>query len=128
MQTAAIAGVLNKYAFPIGTIRRHDGQFRWQLARAVPVHDERGELAYWFGSITDIQQRVEIEHALKEADACKDQFLATLRHELRNPLSPISNALQLWPHVAHDSAELDYPLGFIRRTDCGGVADQAFSI
>ena len=43
---------------------------------------------------------------LRESDRRKDQFLATLAHELRNPLAPISNALQLWPRVEHDRDEM----------------------
>ena len=35
------------------------------------------------------------EHALREADRRKDEFLATLAHELRNPLAPIRNGLQI---------------------------------
>ncbi len=47
------------------------------------------------------------ERALQEADRRKDQFLATLAHELRNPLAPISYALQVWPVVAKDPARAD---------------------
>src|ERR1044072_5166547 len=43
----------------------------------------------------DITTRREMEAALKEADRRKDEFLATLAHELRNPLAPIRNALHL---------------------------------
>jgi PAS domain S-box-containing protein len=87
-------------------LRRNDGQMRWHLARAVPVRDEQGNITCWFGTSTDIQDRIETEQALKEADVRKNEFLATLAHELRNPLSPISNALQLWPYVAGDAAEM----------------------
>lgn len=45
--------------------------------------------------------------ALRESDRRKDQFLATLAHELRNPLAPLSNALQIWPMVEDDHAELE---------------------
>ena len=43
----------------------------------------------------DITEGVKAETALREADRRKDEFLATLAHELRNPLAPISNALAL---------------------------------
>ena len=44
---------------------------------------------------SDITQRKQVEQALREADARKDEFLATLAHELRNPLAPISNGLAI---------------------------------
>ena len=43
----------------------------------------------------EIARRERVEHVLKEADQRKDQFLAMLAHELRNPLAPISNAVQI---------------------------------
>ena len=96
-------------------LRRHDGQMRWHLARAVPVRDARGDIDCWFGTSTDIQDRIEIEQTLKDADLRKNQFLATLAHELRNPLSPISNSLQLWPHVENDKAALEQVRTVIER-------------
>lgn len=47
------------------------------------------------GSVRDITERKQMELELKEADRRKDEFLATLAHELRNPLAPIRNALQI---------------------------------
>ncbi|MCC7083920.1 MAG: response regulator [Pirellulales bacterium] len=89
------------------TLRRRDGEMRWHLVRAVPIWDEQGKVAEWFGTRTDIQDRIVAEQVLKEADASKNQFLAILAHELRNPLSPISNALQLWPFVDDDKEKLE---------------------
>ena len=51
-------------------------------------------------------ERVQADH-LREADRRKDEFLAILAHELRNPLAPISNGLQVWPLVRDDADELD---------------------
>ena len=45
--------------------------------------------------------------ALVHGDRRKDEFLAMLAHELRNPLSPLSNSLQLWPFVKDDPAEME---------------------
>jgi signal transduction histidine kinase/CheY-like chemotaxis protein len=53
----------------------------------------------------EICERTRAEEQLREADRRKDEFLATLAHELRNPLAPLSNALQLWSYVEHDAAE-----------------------
>lgn len=56
----------------------------------------------------DRQQQLEKQHELlADGDRRKDEFLATLAHELRNPLTPISNALQLWPLIEEDRAEMD---------------------
>ncbi len=44
---------------------------------------------------------------MREADRRKDAFLATLAHELRNPLAPISNGLQAWPSVEGDPARME---------------------
>ncbi len=88
-------------------LRRHDGAMRWHLSRAVPVRNEHGEVVRWFGTNTDVTERLEMEQALREADHRKDEFLATLAHELRNPIAPISNALQVWPMVENDPAEVE---------------------
>ena len=61
---------------------------------------------------TILSERAE---ALQEADRQKDQFLATLAHELRNPLAPISNALQLWPLVEKDPSQLEELRGLMDR-------------
>ena len=53
------------------------------------------------------QQMLRQAEALQEADRRKDEFLATLAHELRNPLSPLSNALQLWPMIENDKDEME---------------------
>ena len=59
------------------------------------VRDGGGRPAYLVGACTDITERKRAEEALREADRRKDEFLATLAHELRNPLAPIRNALHL---------------------------------
>ncbi|HEX6202987.1 MAG TPA: PAS domain S-box protein [Thermoanaerobaculia bacterium] len=76
-------------------LRRFDGAWRWFLSRALPIEDETGAVTLWFGTNTDITERMEMEAALREADRRKDEFLATLAHELRNPLAPIASGLQL---------------------------------
>ncbi len=75
--------------------RRHDGEYRWFVTRAIPIRNAAGHIVEWYGSTTDIHDRKQAEQALHEADRRKDAFLATLAHELRNPLAPIGNALEL---------------------------------
>ena len=70
-------------------LRGRDGNYRWFLSRAIPIHDDHGKVARWFGSNTDVTDQRNAEEALRDADRRKDQFLAMLGHELRNPLTPI---------------------------------------
>jgi PAS domain S-box-containing protein len=69
---------------------RKDGSRWWGLFAAKLLNDG---MAVEF--VIDITERKEAEQALTNADRRKDEFLATLAHELRNPLAPISNAMQL---------------------------------
>ncbi|MBV9620718.1 MAG: hybrid sensor histidine kinase/response regulator, partial [Gammaproteobacteria bacterium] len=54
---------------------------------------------------SEVSERARIEHALKEADRHKDEFLAMLAHELRNPLAPIHNAVQLMRALPDSGAQ-----------------------
>lgn len=54
-----------------------------------------GKAPHVQGMARDVTERKQAELALKEADSKKDEFLAMLAHELRNPLAPIRNALQI---------------------------------
>jgi signal transduction histidine kinase len=59
------------------------------------VRDESGTITRWMGTCTDIHDQKLAEEALKQSSYHKDEFLAMLAHELRNPLAPISNATHL---------------------------------
>ena len=77
-------------------LRSADGHYRWFLGRAEPHRDENtGEILRWFGAAVDIHDRKMAEQAMEENDRRKDEFLATLAHELRNPLAPIRTGLAL---------------------------------
>ena len=75
--------------------RRADGVYHWHLSRAHTLRGASGEITMWIGSSTDIDRVKRTEQALHDADRKKDEFLAMLGHELRNPLAPILTALQL---------------------------------
>ncbi len=76
-------------------LRGVDGTYRWFLSRAKPIRDARGRVLRWFGTNTDVTEQRNLEQALKEAGQRKDEFLATLAHELRNPLAAINGAVQI---------------------------------
>jgi PAS domain S-box-containing protein len=76
-------------------LRGKDGSYRWFLSRALPIRDDAGKVTCWFGTNTDITEQRQLAEALQEADRRKDEFVATLAHELRNPLAPLRTGLVL---------------------------------
>jgi len=78
-------------------LRRYDGEMRWHLSRMLPVSDDQGQLVLWFGTNTEVTEQ-------REAARRKDEFLATLAHELRNPLAPLRTSLELMRVAPHDAA------------------------
>jgi len=83
-------------------VRRADGSSGWTLSRAVPMFDTAGEVYEWIGAASDITERKAAEEKLREADRRKDEFLAMLAHELRNPLAPIGAAAELLQRMKLD--------------------------
>lgn len=86
-------------------LRAADGAYRWFMVRAAPRCDDAGRIVRWAGSCTDIEELVRAESALKEVNRQKDEFLAMLAHELRNPLAPIRNSVYILRNTDRDSAE-----------------------
>jgi signal transduction histidine kinase len=78
--------------------------------RIEPV--ERRQVAVLFKDIT-LRKRAEQE--LKDADRRKDEFLATLAHELRNPLAPIRNGLEIMKLAAGDAAAVEQARAMMER-------------
>lgn len=79
-------------------MRAGDGTYLWFSGKAVPVFDVEGRIIKWYGATTEIHSLKEAEQTLKDAAEEKDRFIATLGHELRNPLSAISNSYQTLVH------------------------------
>jgi PAS domain S-box-containing protein len=95
-------------------VRGKDRTPRWFLCRALPVLDRNGRLVRWFGTCTDIEDQKQAEHQreqiltserrargdLMRAARIKDEFLATLSHELRTPMTAILG----WTRLLRDPA------------------------
>src|SRR5207244_4190138 len=86
---------------------RPDGTRRTALAHANPLHDATGKVKGAVNVLIDITDRKKAEEAVREADRRKTEFLATLAHELRNPLAPLRNSLQIMRVGRHDATALE---------------------
>jgi PAS domain S-box-containing protein len=78
-----------------GATPREQGVVRHWLTGFYPVRGEGGNVEAVGAWVTEITDRKRAEDALREADRHKDEFIALLAHELRNPLAPIRNAVQI---------------------------------
>jgi two-component system CheB/CheR fusion protein len=70
------------------------GKYVWHLGLAVPVRSDQ-TIVRWFGTSTDISSHKQYEHAMQETSRRKDEFLAMLGHELRNPLAACAGAVAM---------------------------------
>jgi PAS domain S-box-containing protein len=91
-------------------LRRHDGAYRWFMASGAPHVTPDGTFHGYSGTCVDIHERKGLEERLAErtralrlADRRKDEFLAMLAHDLRNPLGPITNAVATMKAMEGDS-------------------------
>ncbi|WP_437592841.1 hybrid sensor histidine kinase/response regulator [Sorangium sp. So ce1000] len=76
-------------------IRWRDGGYQWFKVRGRPIRDASGRIVRWFGIAINIHDLKTAEQALRDADRRKDEFLAMLAHELRNPLAPVRTAVAM---------------------------------
>ena len=83
---------------------RKDGTIGWVHVAANMLRDRNGRPTQSAAVAFDIDERKRAEEALHEADRAKDEFLATLAHELRNPLAPLRNAAELLRNPAAEPA------------------------
>jgi PAS domain S-box-containing protein len=95
--------------------RRHDGEYRWMRSDATPRFGDDGEFQGHVGATIDITERRSAEDALRVADRQKDEFLAMLAHELRNPLAPIRNASEVLALRYAGDPQAAVPIAMLRR-------------
>lgn len=79
---------------------------RWVHAVYTPTLDLEGRPDGWVAVVVDVTERKKIEQQLQEADRRKDEYLALLAHELRNPLAPICSSLSVLPLVRENPTEV----------------------
>jgi PAS domain S-box-containing protein len=94
---------------------RKDGSQFWASGVVTPLWDEHGKLRGYAKVMRDITARKRAETELAEANRRKDEFLAMLGHELRNPLAPIANGLHLLRQEQSVSPNGRHAIGTIDR-------------
>ena len=102
--------------------RHANGPWRWMEGRGRAVYDAQGTPVTLYGLGIDITDRKhsedqwqEISERLSQADKRKDEFLATLAHELRNPLAPMRNVVELLKLKTLDASQLRWTRGVLER-------------
>jgi two-component system CheB/CheR fusion protein len=92
-----------------------DGGTRWMLGKGKVQKDERGQSCRMIGVCMDVTTRKQAEQAILEANRRKDEFLAMVSHELRNPLAAIMSASAVLDEVAGRDPASAKACGTIRR-------------
>lgn len=88
--------------------RRHDGIYRWFLTRLQPIKGIDGQVEYWVGTSTDIDE-------LKQLQQQKDDFIGMASHELKSPLTSLSMSIQMLQKLTQtDISSADIPL-YVKR-------------
>jgi PAS domain S-box-containing protein len=117
-------------------LRRKDGAYRWFLTRAMPVTDERNQVLRWFGTNTDITERLETERGIaaneerlagllaserqartqaERAAQARDEVLAIVAHDLRNPMHTVMAAASMLA-LTEEEDRRQRQIGIIQRS------------
>jgi PAS domain S-box-containing protein len=89
----------------IETLMHDDGVAHHSLVSKFPIPGPDGKPALIGGIAIDVTDRLQAEQALKDADRKKDEFLAMLGHELRNPLAGILNGIDVLDQIEDPAGE-----------------------
>lgn len=95
-------------------LRNANGMYNWMRFVGEPRFEQE-KLAGFVGTAVDIQYHKDVEQQLRDVDRRKDEFLAVLGHELRNPLSPIRAAAEALRFVKSDDERLSWAREIITR-------------
>jgi signal transduction histidine kinase len=97
-----------------------EGSIHWIEARGKVLRDESGQPARMIGVCMDINERKQVEQSfamlyaqVREADRHKDEFLAMLAHELRNPMAPIRNGIDVLRFLPPNGEQAKQILGML---------------
>ena len=110
-------------------LRLASGEYRWMRSRAVPHRDAGGRVVRWYGTTEDVHDQkllqeqndrlLESERAARadaeRAGRMKDEFLATLSHELRTPMNAILGWAQIIRGGGNDPADVEEGMAVIER-------------
>jgi PAS domain S-box-containing protein len=119
LQSCLASGREWEDTFPL---RGKNDSYRWFLSRAIPVRDATGAIVRWIGTNTDVTESRQLQIALEQADRRKDEFLAMLAHELRNPLTPIANAAEALMQIVPTERSQERLLVSMVRRQAGQLA------
>ena len=96
-------------------VERPDGERRTVLAHASPLRGASGQVIGAVNVVVDITARKSAEDTLKRVDRARNEFLAILAHELRNPLAPIQNAVEILHHETGLGPQSQWALSAVDR-------------
>lgn len=90
-------------------LRRHDGEYRWFLARAIPVRNDDGTVLYWLGTNTDITDRQLLEDVLREREArlrraLEVENIGVIFFDNEHRITAVNRAFALMSGYADDQA------------------------
>ncbi len=101
---------------------RCDGTRFWGCSVITALRDERGETKGFAKVVRDTTDRKQLEEELRrqaaelaEAHRLKDEFLAMLSHELRNPLAPVLNSIYVLRQAPDDPSMVEYAGSMVER-------------
>jgi PAS domain S-box-containing protein len=96
-------------------VRHKDGRYVWVWDHSRVIYDAEGRPSRVVGCVISVDEQKRLQQALEQGDRQKDRFLATLAHELRNPLAPIRNAIAVLKALGPATPELDWGRNVVDR-------------